>query len=769
MAAGTRTITIKFDGSTKGLITAAALAGRAINGIGNNTSGLKKAEAEADALSQKLKKTADDAKANGSLMGGALALGLSAAAPVVSAALVGGVALGFVGVAALVQKNNQSVKASFGDLKSQVVGEMQGASDQVVPYLVKAGHSLQQEFANLGPQLRTAFSFAGPDIKILTTGVDNLAGNAMPGLVNTMRNSKPVVQGISSVLGDLGTTTTTVLDSVSSHSKEFGTDLDQIGGLIKNIGSIVAGVLPGLASGFGTTVGTVNRLLTVLKPIAPVVGDITGEVLPAVGAFKLFGLATSPLNTLGSKVAGIASNVGGFTKSLTGSEAAGVRVTNTTAKLGSALGKVGNALPLVGAGFALASAGAEKLFGNSNQLANSLLTQTGTALQATQTQLAKNDGTALALKNTLGGFGSFLASTFVPTTSDVESGLTDVQKAQVGYNESVANFGPKSKQAAAAQRDLAAANAQDEQAQRKLNQALLTTNEQLSQQEDILLASTNANLGYQSSVLGVQSAQKTYADAVKASGRNSLDARQAFIGLQQAQATEATAAESAAIAAHSNASASDQAKFKTDAYTGSVLSMAAASNGHMTPALQSMVSHLSAAELQSYRSTGAIKGTHTEIVKLPNGKSIKINVDGTGQAVTNAHKVRDAIAGVKSKTVYLDTYINTIIKGPGASAIGSAPGLSGLLGLDAPHRAKGGPVLAGMPYVVGDGGGPEIFVPQQSGRIVGTGESADILGGSGGWSGDLVFPIDLGSGVQQVIRISNREIRAKVRAGAGAR
>ena len=35
-----------------------------------------------------------------------------------------------------------------------------------------------------------------------------------------------------------------------------------------------------------------------------------------------------------------------------------------------------------------------------------------------------------------------------------------------------------------------------------------------------------------------------------------------------------------------------------------------------------------------------------------------------------------------------------------------------------PARAAGGPVGAGMPYIVGDGGRPELFVPNQSGYIL---------------------------------------------------
>lgn len=42
----------------------------------------------------------------------------------------------------------------------------------------------------------------------------------------------------------------------------------------------------------------------------------------------------------------------------------------------------------------------------------------------------------------------------------------------------------------------------------------------------------------------------------------------------------------------------------------------------------------------------------------------------------------------------------------------------GAIGAEIQPRASGGPVIAGQAYVVGDGGGPELFVPRSSGRII---------------------------------------------------
>lgn len=71
-------------------------------------------------------------------------------------------------------------------------------------------------------------------------------------------------------------------------------------------------------------------------------------------------------------------------------------------------------------------------------------------------------------------------------------------------------------------------------------------------------------------------------------------------------------------------------------------------------------------------------------------------------------------------------------------------------------RASGGPVSAGRSYLVGERG-PEVITMGGNGYVT---PNRDL----GGFGGDIVIPIDLGNAVQQVIRISNRDL--KRRAGA---
>jgi hypothetical protein len=194
----------------------------------------------------------------------------------------------------------------------------------------------------------------------------------------------------------------------------------------------------------------------------------------------------------------------------------------------------------------------------------------------------------------------------------------------------------------------------------------------------------------------------------------------------------------------------------------------------MTPALKSMVAGLNNTQLAAFAATGKLAGTHQEIVKLPNGKNIKINVASNGQAVANnTQRAMNSLHAPDLRIIAVDgvtSKVNEIVRFNSGKTIHVNVQTGQISALGLPHRALGGPAPAGRALIVGDGGGPEIFVPNQSGRIVGTSESADILGGDReGWQGDIVIPVDLGNGVRQVIRINNRDLRRAVKAGSRIR
>jgi hypothetical protein len=92
-------------------------------------------------------------------------------------------------------------------------------------------------------------------------------------------------------------------------------------------------------------------------------------------------------------------------------------------------------------------------------------------------------------------------------------------------------------------------------------------------------------------------------------------------------------------------------------------------------------------------------------------------------------KAKAYLRSVKDKSVRLTvtTFFYKVGKEPGS--YGNGKGV---------YKAKGGPVMKGQPYVVGDGGRPELFVPDSNGTIMpkvpdpGSARSAWSGGGNGG-------------------------------------
>lgn len=113
-----------------------------------------------------------------------------------------------------------------------------------------------------------------------------------------------------------------------------------------------------------------------------------------------------------------------------------------------------------------------------------------------------------------------------------------------------------------------------------------------------------------------------------------------------------------------------------------------------------------------------VQGLTDKINAVPKSKTadVKANVKGTD----DVQSMRRAIDSVKSKTVFLTTVLKTENQRDATKARNNA----------VPGRATGGPVRAGMPYVVGEREA-ELFVPRVSGRILNQKQIAAAAGGGG--------------------------------------
>lgn len=187
----------------------------------------------------------------GAMAGGAVAAaGLLAGVP----ALIGG-----IGIAVAAQ--NQQVKDSFTALKTHVNTQLTTMVAPIVPVLIGIADKARAAFDSLGPTFTSMFATVAPMIDMVADGLLLLVTNIMPGLNTALKASTPVVQAISTGLGNMGIALGEMFSRVAASGPAMGDTMTRIFNIINwllpVIGSVVAlmaewsGILIPLAIAFG--------------------------------------------------------------------------------------------------------------------------------------------------------------------------------------------------------------------------------------------------------------------------------------------------------------------------------------------------------------------------------------------------------------------------------------------------------------------------------------------------------------------------------------
>lgn len=304
-------------------------------------------------------------------------------------AAVGAVPLVFAGMAAAALAQNEQVSTSFSNLASNVTSDVQAMVQPLQDDLVGVANDLGKAWAVVKPSMQDVFAdpALGKGVRELSQGVGDFARNIMPGMIESVRRSEPVMSGFHTLLGETGTGASKFFTDIAQESESSGrivagfggivrTTLDDLGDVVADLSSSIAphmdkveslfdkatgsvsglasGALPVLAGAAGATASALTGVLGILEPISGTLGTGLGVTLAAAAGWKVLtgaGNAYTKLD-LGGKMERGALSAGILTESLTGSATAGERVATAGSRFGSVLGKLGTALPFVGLGVA---------------------------------------------------------------------------------------------------------------------------------------------------------------------------------------------------------------------------------------------------------------------------------------------------------------------------------------------------------------------------------------------------------------------------------
>lgn len=445
---------------------------------------------------------------------------------------------------------------------------------------------------------------------------------------------------------------------------------------------LATGAMPGLSQGVSGAAVTVQALLAVLNPLAPLLGGLIGQVAPFIASMKLintlsFGSFTKQWADLKTNVSDATSYSGKAGAALKGLASIGLSPAGIAAAgLGIALGELGKRQQM-------AQKAAEDHRQAVQGLTQAIVADKGAVGQQTQAYItqqlaAKNaEGNARALGISYGevqtaasgnvgalnamdaslqnNIKSLLAQSDIAdrsnqanaTAQDIILGAADSMNKYGTSADSVVNQvkGLTAEQksqliqtinlqaaidgTAGATQEAVSAARQQQAAEQGVTTAVLDHYQALVKLNNELLGAVNKDLAYRTSLTNLADAQKAAADAVKQHGANSQEAQQAQEGEESAILGVIAAAGEKAKAMNSTAGADVQAAASAKAMNAEAVRLAGTYSGPLPTALEQYISGM---DRSSAAAAGLIEGTNAAgeaVYRLPNGKEVKIaaNID----------------------------------------------------------------------------------------------------------------------------------------------
>lgn len=426
---------------------------------------------------------------------------------------------------------------------------------------------------------------------------------------------------------------------------------------LAKLGGEVLGAFGTAASAAAAPVGLLaSGLVALLGAVGPIAPAAAGAFV----AFKILGPVNTWVTGLGVSLAGLATRLGA-------GEAAATRI-------GAAFAKVGGAIPIVGAAVVGFAAIVDGLTSSTSE-AVTALNQGGAAAADMQRVLLEQSGGATQNRSAIDDLNAsvnewlntnvFGIATVDNTTAALakqRAGMTDLERAQLDVKTATGDlqlaqdrYGAGSQQAAAAAAGLATANNNLETAERGAAAAGKDHNDVLRDQVNAAQTALGANLALEDALARVAAAETAANDAARRYGEGSTEAADAGRQFTAAADQAAQAVQKQAEATATATGAMDPAKAGTDAYAASLLTVAANASGPARTALLSHLSQLSQVSLDALSAGAATTGFATEVLQLPDGKSVTIAVDPETGKIVTTQQLLDSMAETKTITINGDT------------------------------------------------------------------------------------------------------------------
>ncbi|HEX5525171.1 MAG TPA: transglycosylase SLT domain-containing protein [Pedococcus sp.] len=569
------------------------------------------------------------------------------------------------------------------------------------PFIAQASGPLLDSLGNIIDNL----DFLGPLLVAVAEPAGDLTDTLVSGLRGAFLNLMPALEPFLQSAVDLVHTLSPLLEAAGTLS-----------------GALANAFAPALRLAGGVLTPFVGAIQVLANLVAALPTELTGLIASLYLLDKAVGPLQRGFGTLGTNVAKASTEMSTFAQKAGVPTSAAGRFATAGGRIGDALTKAGNALPF----FGLALVGIGQIFAQNEEKArrhNERLEQFATAIN--------RGGEAARMARTeisqLGFLMKISAEQAEEAARKQAAGMTDVELAQgrvnqarLEYDRSVRDHGEVYAQWKGYKDRYETALGELKVAEQEAADSAKSLTEQLEDQQNQLLAMTDANIAHQRSGVQLTKAQQRLKQLRDGSIPNATpqDVIEAELDLASAQSHYVATATAAAEATAKANGVQDVAAARARGTNTALVELIRTQGSALPPSLLSMAAGMSDAEKAFFGLTARVDETGQTILELPgtDGKPIAITFTDNIDHVTA--RTVEMVAFLQMTAAYLREHLGKPIQEASVfdpkrflptTRLEAAPGLQRLK--DGLNRATGG-------YVPGRGNTDSVHAMLTPGEFV---------------------------------------------------
>lgn len=240
----------------------------------------------------------------------------------------------FIALGAFALRADKQVRSAFSSMKSTISVTMRAAAQPLRAALVVGMGEAAQAVEEMGNALTEAFAAAAPLVSNFVGAFTDLASRALPGVVQSLREMGPVIEGFRDAMGSIGEGVGEMFAAMTAEGGAEGLRKvwelvgDEVSDLLVDIGEFINAMSQSATATtlLKTIFEALSAILIVIEGVFRAIDAVLGPLIKKMGELGitggLLGIIAKGLESIGVSAVNTEASTGKLTDSLEGTAAA---------------------------------------------------------------------------------------------------------------------------------------------------------------------------------------------------------------------------------------------------------------------------------------------------------------------------------------------------------------------------------------------------------------------------------------------------------------